>query len=124
MSARVKHEYIRATPIWQNQGSRYDCALINGQEGHGFAQVLGFFLVFHPSGDHRVALVNKYRCIGRHKSSDYLQLVQGTSFDFILVDTIIRAIHITSPSLYNKHFTVHDLQSPDIYIRLLDSPVE
>jgi len=119
MSTSLECEYLRATPRWRKSGPRYDGAIINGPDGHEFAQVYGFFMVtLHPA-IYRVALIRRYRCVGRHASSDYIQLEDSDKFDFIFADTIIRAAHILPPSTYNHFFTVQDLTSPDAYLRLL-----
>jgi hypothetical protein len=88
-------------------------------EGHEFVQLYGFFTVsLHPAV-HQVALIRQYQYVGRHASSNYIQLERDDDFDFIFADTIIRAVHILPPSTYNPFFTVQDLTSPDMYLRLL-----
>jgi hypothetical protein len=118
MSAAIKYDYLRATPIWRKQGKRYDAALINGSDGPEFAQVYGFFTVTLCPTIYRVALIRRYRNIGRHPSSNYILLEDKDNIDFIFADTIIRAVHILSPSSYNRFHTVQDV-APDIFLRLL-----
>jgi hypothetical protein len=118
MSAALKHDILRATPRWQKTGSRYDCALINGDGRLEFAKVYGFFSVRLSSMTHRIALIHRYCFMGRHPSSEYIELQDGHDFDFVHVDTIIRSLHILPPSTYNPHYTIQDLQSPDIHLRL------
>jgi hypothetical protein len=118
MSAALKYDYLRATPRWRKQASRYDSALINGSNGPEFAQIYGFFTVtLHPTV-YRVALIRRYCNVGRHPSSDYIQLKDKDDIDYIFADTIIRAVHILRPSMYNDFYTVQDI-SPDMYLRLL-----
>jgi hypothetical protein len=118
MSAALKYDYLRATTRWRKQGIRYDSVLINGSDGPEFAQVYGFFTVtLHPT-IYRVALIRRYHTVGRHLSSNYLQLEDKDVIDFIFADTIIRAAQILPPSTYNHFLTVQDM-SPDMYLRLL-----
>jgi hypothetical protein len=119
MSATIKYDYLRATPKWRGEGPRYDCALINGADKFEFAKILACFTILLSSVTYRIALAHRYRLVGRHESSDYIQLVDDGDIDFIFVDSIIRSIHILPPSTYNPHFTVQDLRSPDIHLRLL-----
>jgi hypothetical protein len=118
MSAALKSDLIRATPRWRKKGSRYDCAVINGTNQLEFVKVYGCFSVRFSTMTYRVALVHRYQYMGRHQSSGYIELEDGVDFDFVFVDTIIRSVHILPPSTYNPHFTIQDLQSPDIHLRL------
>jgi hypothetical protein len=118
MSAALRHDYLRATPIWRKLGARYDGALVNGPDGHEFVQIYGFFTVtLHPT-IYRVALIRRYCNAERHPSSNYIQLEDQDDIDYIFADTIIRGVHILRPSTYNPFFTVQDL-TPDMYLRLL-----
>lgn len=120
MSASLKHDYLHATPTWRKSGRRYDGALIQGPNGYEFVQIYALYKVsIHPKV-YQVALVRHYHFIGRHSSSDYIQLEDKSDTGFIFVETIVRAVHILSPSTYNHFFTVQDLTSPDAYLRLLD----
>ena len=92
--------------------------LINGAEQLEFAKVYGCFSVHFSSVTYRIALVHRYRFTGRHRSLEYIELKDNGDFDFVFIDTIIRLVHILPPSTYNPHFTVQDLQSPDIHLRL------
>jgi hypothetical protein len=99
MSAAIKHDILRATPRWRKTGPRYDCALING-DGDGqldFVKIYGFFSVRLSSMTYRIALIHRYHFVGRHPSSEYIELQDGGDFGFIFVDTIIRALHIYHP---------------------------
>jgi hypothetical protein len=46
------------------------------------------------------------------------EMHDGGDFGFVFVDTIIRSVHILPPSTYNHHYTIQDLQSPDMHLRL------
>jgi hypothetical protein len=120
MSAAIKHDILRATPRWRKTGPRYDCALINGNSDSqlDFVKIYGLFSVRLSSMTYRIALIHHFRFVGRHPSSEYIELQDGNDFGFIFVDTIIRALHILPPSTYNHHYTVQDLQSPDMHLRL------
>jgi hypothetical protein len=118
MSAVLKYDLLRATPRWRKTGPRYDCVLINGASQPEFAKVYGLFSVRLSSAAYRIALIHRYRSMGRHTSSEYIELTDNGDFDFIFIDTIIRSVHILPPSTYNHHFTIQDLQSPDIHLRL------
>jgi len=118
MSATLKYDLLRATPRWRKTGPRYDSALINGASQLGFAKVYGLFSVRLSSATYRIALIHRYRFMGRHTSSEYIELEDDGDFDFVFVDTIIRSVHILLPSTYNHRFTIQDLQSPDIHLRL------
>jgi hypothetical protein len=118
MSAALKYDYLRATPRWRKQGTQYDGALINGSNGPEFAQIYGFFTVILHPAIYRVALIHRYCNVGRHPSSNYIQLEDNDDIDYIFADTIIRSAHILRPSTYNPFFTVQDI-SPDMYLRLL-----
>jgi hypothetical protein len=119
MSAAIKYDYLRSTPKWRGQGPRYDCALINGANNIEFVKVMAYFTVEVSSTTYRVALVHRYRSVGRHASSEYIRLKDDGNMDFIFVDTIIRSVQLIPPSTYNPYFTVQDMQSPDIHLRLL-----
>jgi hypothetical protein len=118
MSAPLKYDLVHASPRWRKKGPRYDCVLINGADQLEFAKVYGCFTVHFSSVTHRVALIHRYQFVGRHQSSEYIELQDGGDFDFVFIDTIIRSVHILPPSTYNSYFTVQDLQSPDIHLRL------
>jgi hypothetical protein len=64
---------------------------------------------------YRIALIYCYHFVGWHRSSEYIELQDGGDFGFVFVDTIIRALHILPPSTC---YTVQDLQSPDMHLRL------
>ena len=118
MSGAVKYDCLRATPRWRKSGARHDCALINGPPHLEFVKVFACFTIHLSSRTYRVALVRRFRSVGRHPASDYIQLADANHFDFVFIDTIIRMVHIIPPSTYNPNFTVQDLQSPDIHLRL------
>ena len=119
MSATLKHDLVRSTPDWRSTGTRYDCVVFNGLNGLEFASILGFFtLQTLTTTEHRVALTRRYCSIGRHSSSGYIQLQDTNQIEFIFVDSIVRAVYILLPSMYNPFFTVQDLSSPDIHLRL------
>jgi len=118
MSAALKYDILRATAQWRKQGPRYDSVLINGADRLEFAKVYGCFSVRLSSMTYRVALIHRYQFIGRHRSSEYIELQDDGDFNFVFVDSIIRLVHILLPSTYNPNFTVQDLQSPDIHLRL------
>jgi len=84
----------------------------------GFVKIYGFFSVRLSSMTYRIALTYRYRFVGQHPSSEYIELQDGGDFGFVFVDTIIRAVHILPPSTYNHRYTVQDLQSPDMHLRL------
>jgi hypothetical protein len=119
MSGVEKYDILRATPSWRKEGSRYDCALVNGISGLEFVKIYAVLTVHLSSAAFRVALVHRYQSAGRHKLSNYIELnLNSKPFEFIFTDTIIRMVLILPPSTYNKHFTVQDM-SPDIFLRLL-----
>jgi hypothetical protein len=118
MSGMVKYDRLRATPKWRKTGARHDCALINGTPHNEFVRVFACFTIHLLPATYRVALVRRFRFVGRHPDSDYIQLAAIDHFDFVFIDTIIRMVHILPPSTYNPHFTVQDLQNPDIHLRL------
>lgn len=118
MSGSLKHDHVHATPKWRKSGPRYDFVSINGTNGLEFAQTYGFYTVSVHPAIYRIALVHNYKSTGRHPSSDYIQLKDQRSTNFVLVDTILRAAHVLPPSTFNSAFTVQDLTSPDMYLRL------
>jgi hypothetical protein len=120
MDASIKCDILRATPRWRKMGPRYDNVLINGPAGFQFAQVYVFFTIKVASKLNRLALVNVYRTVGRHMSSNYIQLENIEDVKFIFVDTIIRATHILPPSTFQPYYTLQDINAPDIYLRLKD----
>ena len=118
MSATIKYDYVRSTPQWRKTGARYDCVIFNGLNGLEFASILALFTLRMSTTDLRVALIRRYHSVGRHSSSDYIQLQDVNQIDFIFADSIVRAVHILPPSTYNPFLTVQDLSSPDIHLRL------
>ena len=118
MSAAFKQDYVCSTPHWRNTGPRHDCVVFNGLNGLEFASILALFTLRTLTTDLRVALIRRYHSVGRHSSSDYLQLQDVNQIDFIFADSIVRAVHILPPSTYNPFLTVQDLSSPDIHLRL------
>jgi hypothetical protein len=118
MSAALQHDYVRSTPHWRNTGARYDCVVFNGLNGLEFASILALFTVCTLTTDLRVALIRRYHSVGRHSSSDYIQLQDVNQIEFIFADSIVRAVHILPCSTHNPFLTVQDLSSPDIHLRL------
>ena len=118
MSAVLKYDLLHATPQWRKIGPRYDCVLINGTSQLEFAKVYGLFSVRLSSAAYCVALIHHYHSMGRHTSSEYIELTDNGDFDFIFIDTIISSVHILTPSTYNHCFTIQDLQNPDIHLCL------
>ena len=118
MSATLKYDYVRSTPVWRNAGARYDCVIFNGPNGLEFAKILAFFILHTSTTNYRLALIHQYRSIGRHSSSEYIQLQDQNRKEFIFADSIVRAVHILPSSKYNPFLTVQDLSSPDIHLRL------
>lgn len=121
MSSILKQDILRATPKWRGKGARYDCVLINGVDGPQFAKVYILFLLSIASNTYRIAFVRHYDSIGRHPSSNYIRL-QESNVGFVLVDTILRGVHILPPSTLNSFYTAQDLSGPDIHLRLKDVP--
>lgn len=119
MSGKEITEYIRARPNWRRQGPRYDCAIINGSVQLEFVKILAYFKLPSATDSCEIALVCCFKYKGWHRHSGYIQLTVEDKTDIILVDTIIKSVHITSPSTYNLYFTVQDLQQPDVYLRLI-----
>lgn len=117
MSGQLKHDRIRATPAWRGGSSRNDCAVVNGEHHLEFVKIFGFFTLRSGSFSSHIALVNRYRYIGRHRSSGYIQLADNLQVEVMFADTIIRLVHILPASTYNDYLTVQDLQ-PDIHLRL------
>lgn len=118
MSGQVQRNILRATPRWRGGSPRYDYALINGETNLDFVKIYGCFVVRSPTSSWQVALVHRYSYLGRHRHSGYIQLADKGAVEFIFTDTIIRMVHIVPPSTYNPLYTVQDIQTPDVFLRL------
>jgi hypothetical protein len=118
MDATLKYDYVHSTPQWRKTGARYDCVVFNGLNCLEFASILALFTLHTLTIDLCVALICRYHSVGRHSSSDYIQLQDVNQIDFIFVDSIVRAVHILPPSTYNPFLTVQDISSPDIHLCL------
>ena len=84
MSATLKYDYVRSTPVWRNAGARYDCVIFNGPNGLEFAKILAFFILHTSTTNYRLALIHQYHSIGHHSPSDYIQLQDQIWKEFIL----------------------------------------
>jgi len=108
---------------WRGEGPRYDCVLIQGHTARSFlfGQVYAFFaLPLGPQHLH-LAIIKEFKMFKlRNKTTGYIELSVPDSdpFQFIWMESIIRAAHIIPPTADNPRHTVQDLIDGDMYLRL------
>lgn len=119
----LEKEIFHTTPTWQNSGPRYDSVIIQGQQRSSlfFAKVCALFSVAIDSKAFGVAIIKPFTRKPRNKLTGYIEL-EGPKegyFEFCLLESIIRTVHILPPTPHNHRFVVQDLTDGDIYLRLV-----
>ncbi|KAI6017315.1 hypothetical protein BKA83DRAFT_4465202 [Pisolithus microcarpus] len=116
----MRTEYIRACPMWRNEGPRNDCIFVgtdpeaNGMRAYSVAHVLAFFSFNYKA-------VRWFDTIGNEPDDDTgMWMVQPAHsannspfFDVIHLDTIYRAAHLIP--IYGTRFISPDIKSSNSY---------
>lgn len=107
--------------MWRNAGPRYDCVMLRGsrKDSIWFAQMFVMFKINLQGQTYNLGLVNMFQQYKRHKVSDYLRVKDAQKFEFIGVESVVRAAHILRPTFSMDLYTVQDLTDMDAFLRLL-----
>ncbi|KAF8424793.1 hypothetical protein L210DRAFT_3615092 [Boletus edulis BED1] len=123
----MRREFIRSTPLWRNEGPRFDCAFVNANpetapmNGLEVVRILAFFS-FHFQGNYYpCAAVHWYDRVGDEPDNDTgMWLVrpqfnqqQHRGISIIHVDSIYRAAQLIP--VYRKHLVPPNLQPHHSY---------
>ncbi|KAG1888514.1 hypothetical protein F4604DRAFT_2023854 [Suillus subluteus] len=104
----MRHEYIRACPIWRNEHPRFDCVFVNmnadldGMRGMSIARVLTFFSFTYKQELYSCAVVQWFDTIGDLPNEDTgMWVVQPAHnnnntphISVIHIDSIYRTAHL------------------------------
>ncbi|KAF8123085.1 hypothetical protein EV363DRAFT_1404165 [Boletus edulis] len=98
----MRREFIRSTPLWRNEGLRFDCAFVNANpetvpmNGLEVIRILAFFS-FHFQGNYYpCAAVHWYDRVGDEPDNDtWMWLQHHRGISIIHVDSIYRATQLT-----------------------------
>ncbi|KAI6013170.1 hypothetical protein BKA83DRAFT_4466263 [Pisolithus microcarpus] len=123
----MRTEYIRACPMWRNEGPRNDCIFVgtdpeaNGMRAYSVARILAFFSFNYKGVTYPCAAVRWFDTIGNEPDNDMgMWMVRPTHsannspfFNVIHLDTIYRAAHLIP--IYGTRFISPDIKSSNSY---------
>lgn len=112
---------MHIAPNWRNNGPRYDRAMLQGASVNKpmFAETAAVFSINIAGSNCELGIVQFFQQFSRHKLSQYIELEKLDTYEFVFIDSFLRAAHIVSPTLYYPRYVVQDLLNGDMYLRLL-----
>lgn len=113
-------DVARVTESWRGKGPREDFVLFNGRHGISVAQLLILFTLKFQGESYPIAYVRRLRVLRRNKTTGYIELQDNHVRNFIFADSIIRSCVVLSPDITLDTYVLHDLEGPDMYLRLFD----
>ncbi|KAF7796307.1 hypothetical protein EIP86_007484 [Pleurotus ostreatoroseus] len=120
VSARYKQDILHVCPNWRNKGPRYDHAMLQGTRNKPmFTELVGVFTIKIADTTHQIGITRLYRQLARHRFTQHIELEKLQEYDFVFMDSVIRAAHIIPPTVYYARSVVQDLVDGDMYLRLL-----
>ena len=111
-------DVARVTDSWRGKGPREDFVLFNGKHGISVAQLLSLFTLKIQGQSYPIAYIRPLRVLQRHKTTGYIELRDDHVRNFIFADSIIRSCVVLSPNISSNSLVLHDLEGPDMYLRL------
>ncbi|KAG8714224.1 hypothetical protein FRC08_012222 [Ceratobasidium sp. 394] len=120
LDSRDGLDVARVTDSWRNKGARKDFVLFNGKHGLAVAQLLAVFTFKTLGNTYPIAYIRPFRVLSRNKITRYLELKDEHVRNFIFVDSIIRSCVVLSPSVRPNVHVLHDMEGPDMYLRLMN----
>jgi hypothetical protein len=123
----MRREFIRSTPLWRNEGPRYDCAFVNvhpetdPMSGLEVVHVLAFFSFYFKGIYYPCAAVHWFDRVGDEPDEDTGMWLVRPQFDhqhqrgisIIHIDSIYRAAHLIP--VYGKHIIPSHLRPHHSY---------
>ncbi|KAG8696436.1 hypothetical protein FRC08_007148 [Ceratobasidium sp. 394] len=120
LDSRDGLDVARVTDSWRNKGARKDFVLFNGKHGLAVAQLLAVFTFKMLGKTYPIAYIRPFRVLRRDKTTGYLELKDEHVRNFIFVDSIIRSCVVLSPRVRPDVHVLHDMEGPDMYLRLMN----
>lgn len=118
LDSRDGLDVIRVTESWRGKGPRNDFVIYNDTLGLAVAQLLSIFKLNFWQKTYSIAYIRPLRMLRRSRQTGYIELKDEKTRNFIFVESIIRSCVVLSPEIHDDIHVLHDLESPDMYLRL------
>ncbi|QRV90390.1 hypothetical protein RhiJN_18408 [Ceratobasidium sp. AG-Ba] len=119
LDSRSGLDVARVTDSWRRKGPRHDYVLYDDRLGLAVAQLLGVFTLKIAGENYPIAYIRPLRVLRRNVRTHYIELKDEHVRNFIFVGSIIRSCIVLSPGIRPDIHVLHDVEGPDMYLRLM-----